>query len=197
MIRKRKRFLITLFCVLAAVVVYVRTHPLVFNESWMEHAHCIVIAGLTLEDYARQHGGRFPYHVKGYGNALLQLDEDTFHTLTGPGYSDVAFYEAKRNGTDLPEEACGRVYIQGLTNKNNPDIVLLFDKLPTPGGDHCSLPRRLWAALGREYWTVGGGHSFVEESDWPRFAKEQVELLVKEGFAREEAERLFASKAKQ
>jgi hypothetical protein len=186
--------------VTAAVVLlalYVYTHPLVFNESWFAHAHCIVIAGLSLEEYALKHDGRFPYDPKGYGNALLQLDEDTFHTLTGPGYSDAPFFEAKSSGKDLQEEECGRVYIQGLTKKSDPNIVLLFDKLPTPGGDHCHLPRRLWASLGREFWTVGAGHSFVEESDWPAFAKEQVNLLVKEGFAREEAERLYASKAKQ
>jgi hypothetical protein len=174
--------------------VYVRTHPLVFNESWLEHAHCIVIAGYGLSQYAEQHEGRFPYHAKGYGNALLQVDDDFFHTLTGPGYSDAAFREAKRKGTDLPEEACGRVYIQGLTKKSDANIVLLFDKLPTPGGDHCHLPARLWAPFGREYLTVGRLHSFIEESAWPAFAQEQVELLVKGGFAREEAQRLFASK---
>jgi hypothetical protein len=42
--------------------------------------------------------------------------------------------------------------------------------------------------------TVGRLHSFIEESAWPAFAQEQVELLVKGGFAREEAQRLFASK---
>jgi hypothetical protein len=35
---------------------------------------------------------------------------------------------------------------------------------------------------------------FVCESDWPEFTKRQVELLVHEGFEREQAERLFAER---
>jgi hypothetical protein len=40
------------------------------------------------------------------------------------------------------------------------------------------------------------GHIFVRESEWPEFANKQVGLLVEEGFERQEAERLFASKPK-
>ena len=179
--------------VVVFVFVYVRTHPLVFMDA---HAHCIAFAGLQLEEYASEHEGRFPSHPKGYPNALLLMHEDCFHSLTGPGYDAAPLVEAMRTGSDLPEEECGRVYIQGLTKKSNPELALLFDKLPTPGGDHCHLPARMWAPVGREVWLVGCGHIFVRESDWPKFASEQVELLVQEGFEREEAERLFACKPK-
>jgi hypothetical protein len=172
------------------VPAYIRTHPLVFMET---HTHCIKYAGITLDGYASQHQGRFPSHPKGYGNALLLLDEDCFHALTGPGYEAGPLREAKRTGKDLPEEECGRVYIQGLTRQSNSDIALLFDKLPTPGGDHCSLPFRMWAPLVREAWLVGGGHITVPEREWPGFAEKQVEMLVREGFDRQEAQRLFAS----
>jgi hypothetical protein len=104
--------------------------------------------------------------------------------------------DAKRQGKALNEEDCGRVYIQGLTNKSNPEIALFFDKLPTPGGDHCHLPMRLWAPLGREVYTVGMQERFVRESDWPEFVTRQVDLLTKEGFDRNEVERLFASRPK-
>src|SRR4029077_12562628 len=169
------------------------THPLVFMHT---HVHCIKCAGIGLEHYADEHQGRFPLHPEGYGNALLLLHEDYFRTLTGPGYDAAPLYEAKRTGNKLPEEECGRVYIQGLTTKSNREIALLFDKLPTPGGDHCFLPFRLWAPLGREVWLAGTGHIFVRESEWPAFTKKQVELLVQECFDRQEAERLFASKPK-
>jgi hypothetical protein len=33
----------------------------------------------------------------------------------------------------------------------------------------------------------------VPKSEWPEFARRQVELLAREGFDRREAERLFAS----
>ncbi len=191
--RRWQCLLLVLVLLIVLVVVYVRTHPLVFMDT---HAHCIKFAGLNLEKYASEHDGQFPSHPKGYGNALLLLDELYFHALTGPGYNASPLREAKRTGNELPESECGRVYIQGLTRRSNPEIALLFDKLPTPGGDHCPLPVRLWASLGREVWFVGTGHIFVLESEWPEFSRNQVELLVQEGLDRQEAERLFDSKPK-
>jgi hypothetical protein len=176
--------------------IYVWANPLVFNESLWRHAHCMKIAGLQLEFFAADHDGKFPSHPKGYGNALLLLDANLYFALTGPGYTANAFHEARRNNRELSEDECGRVYVQGLTKKSNPEIALLFDKQPTPGGDHCHFPVRLWAPLGREVWTVGGGLLFVRESEWPALAKKQVELLVQEGFERREGERLFASPPK-
>ena len=183
-------FALTVVAVVAGAV-YVRMHPLVFMEV---HAHCIKMAGMELLNYADANEGRFPYHPRGYGNALLLLDEQCFHALTGPGYSPAPFHAAKKAGTDLAEEECGRVYVQGLTKRSNPELVLLFDKLPTPGGDHCHLPFRLWAPLGREVVDVTGFDRFVPESEWPAFAARQIELLTAEGFEREEAERLYESK---
>jgi hypothetical protein len=171
--------------------IYVRTHPLVFLEA---HQHCIKYAGMQMLKYADEHDGRFPSHPKGYGNALLLLDEDSYNTLTGPGYDPAVLHRAKQTGTDLAEEDCGRVYVQGLTIKCDIRIALLFDKLPTPGGDHCHLPARMSAPLGREVLFKDADMRFIPESKWPEFAKEQIELLVIEGIAREEAERLYASK---
>ena len=104
--------------------------------------------------------------------------------------------DAKRAGADLPEEACGRLYIQGLSTKSHSAIAILFDKLPTPGGDHCHLPNRLWAPLGREVCFVDSHMAFISETNWSQFVQRQVELLAEEGFDRQEAERLFASKPK-
>jgi hypothetical protein len=188
-------FLLALATLAVLAVVYVRVHWRHYRLVFMEaHTHCIKCAGLGLEQYASEHQGRFPFHPKGYGNALLLLNEDYFATLTGPSYEATPFFKAKIEGTDLAEEDCGRVYIQGLTKKSNSEIVLLFDKLPTPGGDHCHFPIRLWAPLGREVWSVGRTHQFIRESEWPEFASTQVDLLVQEGFDRQDAERLFASK---
>jgi hypothetical protein len=179
---------------------YVRSHPLVFNESFWMHAHCIPQAILELLSYADRHNGTFPYHPDGYGDALLLVEQNCVYALTGPGYDETPFVEAKQEGKHLPEEECGRVYIQGLTTKlkaGQSKIVILFDKLPTPGGDHCHGFSRLTAPLGREVGYADGRHEFVREEGWPEFAKEQIELLVGEGIEREEAERLYASKAKQ
>jgi hypothetical protein len=81
-----------------------------------------------------------------------------------------------------------------LSETNDPEIVILFDKLPTPGGDHCHGFRRLSAPLGREIWTIGGSMKFIPESRWPAFAKEQIELLVVAGIPRDQAERYYSER---
>jgi hypothetical protein len=181
-------FALALAVLLAGSWLYVRTHPLVFLDA---HRHCIKCAGLQLVVYAADHNGRFPYHPKGYGNALLQMNEDSFFAFTGPGYDDAPFHAAKAAGRELAEDECGRVYVQGLSTQNDPELALLFDKLATPGGDHCHLPCRIWAPLGREVWTVGGMHLFVRESEWPEFARKQARMLTDAGFSAEQAERLY------
>jgi hypothetical protein len=203
MTRRRKWLLRSLAGALvlsAAAVIYVRTHPLVFNESMWGHAHCMPAALLGFHEYADHHGGRFPYHARGYGNALLLMDEMYYPTLTGPGYDTKPFLDAKHNGTELAEEDCGRVYVQGLSMKTKSglwNVAILFDKLPTPGGDHMPLPGRMWHPLGREVGFADASHRFIPETDWPAFAAEQIELLLAEGIPRAEAERLYASKPRQ
>lgn len=186
-------FAASMLCVIA----YIRSNPLVFNESSFQHAHCISQARQVLSMYAETHNGRFPTHPEGYANALLLMPEDMpWYALTGPGYDPKVLADAKARGTKLSEEECGRVYVQGLTVRSNPKLVLLFDKLPSPGGDHCHLPARIWAPLAREVLFVSGEDTVIRESDWPDFARQQVELLVQEGWPRQEAERLYAQKAR-
>jgi hypothetical protein len=180
---------------LLAGAIYVCTHPLVFNESFCGHAHCIKGGGLSLIAYASDHQGKFPYHTNGYGDALLLMTNEVcgwWASVTGPGYDEKPFLKALAQGSHLPEQACGRVYVQGLSENDNPEIVLLFDKLPTPGGDHCHFLRRMCAPLAREVWTVGAGTRQVLERDWPAFSRGQIELLVASGISRTEAERLYA-----
>jgi hypothetical protein len=114
--------------------------------------------------YAQDHKGVYPAHTNGYGDALLLLWDDAGSPslLTGPGYSDKVFAEAYRNKTDVPESKCGRVYLQGLREDSDPDIAVLFDKLPNPG-DHCHGPRRIWAPLRREVVLVDGSMRVILE----------------------------------
>ena len=180
-------------------VVYIKSHPLVFNESFWEHAHCIKAASLALSNYADSHHGQFPSHPGGYGDALLLLNVDWFYALTGPGYDETPFIEAKREGKHLPEEECGRVYIQGLTTKTiapQSKLAILFDKLPTPGGDHCHFLPRIWAPLGAKLALRTARWNSSKSKPGPH-SREQIELLAKEGIARDEAERLYASQPKQ
>ncbi len=187
-----------IFAALAgACFAYVRTHPLVFNESFWEHAHCMTGGGLSLSSYAHDHDGRFPYHTNGYGDALVMMESGWDAALTGPGYDAAVFERVRRTGEDAPEAEFGRVYVQGLTVANAPGIALLFDKLPTPGGDHCHLLARISAPLAREVLTIGMNRRVVRESEWPAFAKQQVELLVAAGITREQAVRYYSEQPKK
>ena len=194
-----KRLLIVCLVAAVACVVYIWTHPLVFNESFFSHAHCIPQAGLGLRQYALDHDGKFPTHTNGYGDALLLLlagDYTPSYAITGPGYDRLLFDNALTNNADVAEAECGRVYIQGLTETNNPEIAILFDKTPTPGGDHCHLWRRLTAPLSRDVLLIDGSQRTIRESNWPEFSKNQIELLVQDGFDGAAAEAIYAEKGK-
>ena len=199
----KKRFTVVLcagFAVVALCTFYVRTHPLVFNESFSEHAHCIKGTGLSLLTYAQDHQGRFPFHTNGYGDALLLITNemaDFWAGFTGPGYDGGVFAEAARTGRHIPEEACGRVYVQGLSRADNPQIALLFDKLPTPGGDHCHFLARLRAPLVREVWTIADGVKVIPENEWPAYSNQQIELLVGAGIAKAQAKSYYSEKPKR
>lgn len=162
---------------LAFSTIYVRAHPRVFNESFFGHAHCIKSAGLGLDTYAADHFGRFPFHTNGSAAALILAIAGGYCSnseLTGPGYVT-------------------RVYVQGLGQADNGQIALLFDKVPTPGGDHCHLFQRLRAPLGREVYTIGNGMRFIPESEWAEYSKRQVTLLIAAGIPRLQAEAYYSA----
>jgi hypothetical protein len=176
----------------AFCVYYVKSHPLVFNESLWQHAHCMPQASMALVTYAHDHNGRFPYHTNGYGDALLMLTPDLAapYCLTGPGYGTAAFDEAIASGGNVDERRCGRVYVQGLSQTNDTRIAILFDKVAAPP-DHCHFPRRLWHGFSRDVGFVDGDWRSVRVAKWPEFVREQVELLTEAGFTREQAQRLY------
>ena len=194
--RRRFLFLVFLGCGLAAAVFgnyYVKSHPLVFNESLWDHAHCMPQASMALVTYADDHGGMFPYHKDGYGDALLLLMPDLAapYCLTGPGFGTFAYEQAIASGGHLDERQCGRVYVQGMSRANNPEIAILFDKVAAPP-DHCHFPRRLWHGFARDVGFVDGSWRSVSVLQWPEFVRQQVDLLVKAGFTKEQAQRLYS-----
>jgi hypothetical protein len=135
--------------------------PLVFNESWYSHKHCIKQWGVAVQVYANDHAGAFPAHPLGYAAALQLLmrppdyNMGTYLVMGAPGgYTGKVFEVANANGTWVREADCGRVYVQGLREDSNPQIALLFDKQPSPG-DHAHGWRRWNAPLRREVRLVG------------------------------------------
>ena len=195
--RQRRSWLWKLAGIAVAAAVfavwYVHLHPLVFNESFWEHAHCMPQAGLAFRTYALDHDGQFPYNTNGYGDALLLMTNEMggfWGGLTGPGYDSGVFAEAARTGRHIPEQACGRVYVQGLRDTSNPEIALFFDKVAAPP-DHCNFPRRLWARFARDVSFVDGHWETIPVERWPAFVQRQVDLLVAAGFSRAQAQQLY------
>ena len=178
-----RKIAVGLGLLILGLVWYVRGNPRIFNESFFGHAHCIKMAGSALNAYTLANHDSFPAHTNGYGDALLLLAPDHldwFEPLTGPCFSGDVFKKAKATGANIDEDQCGRVYVQGLKLDSNPDIALLFDKLPTPG-DHCHFLSRLTRPFGREVWYVGGNMGFIRSTAWPAFAEKQIKLLIEAG----------------
>jgi hypothetical protein len=192
--RRRWPLVLAAFLLLVgAGTIYVLCNPLIFNESFFQHAHCIKQAGMGFVNYAVLNGGQFPTHPRGYGDALLLIDEELYDALTGPGYDSTALHVAKQRGTPLAEQDCGRVYIQGLNASAGSKVAILFDKQSTPGGDHCHMIARFSAPLGREVAFADGHNEFIPDSDWPAFVQNQLPLLTAAGIPLKEAQRLYDS----
>jgi hypothetical protein len=174
---------------------YIKAHPLVFNESFFEHAHCMMQVGSALRLYASDHDGKYPSHTNGYGDALLLLHQEkllgNLKILAGPGGDTKVSEDALKNHTDVDESKCSRVYVRGLNENSDPEIAILFDKVASPG-DHCNGLRRLSAPFRREVCMTDGSVRVVPEREWPAFAKDQIERLVKAGIPKAETERLYA-----
>jgi hypothetical protein len=162
------------------------------------HEHCIKQAGLGFRTYAIDHDGRLPYDTDGFGNALLLLvkggylgDTDGVYSLgpiTGPGDKGDVFRKALRTGERIPEEQCSRIYIQGLSETNDPQIAVLFDKRSSPGGDHFHRP---WGPRLRELCLLDGSIQTIPDQRWPEFTSNQVELLVQAGITRQAAKKYY------
>jgi hypothetical protein len=170
---------------------------MVFNV-FHAHEHCIKQAGLAFRLYSQENHGDFPYDTNGFGNALLLLVKSGYlgdtngqysiGPVTGPGDDGTNFREALRTGSPIPEQKCSRIYIQGLSEKNNPLIAILWDKKSSPGGDHFHRP---WGPLLREVCLLDGSMQVISEKNWAAFSSNQVELLVQDGIARATARHYY------
>ena len=158
------------------------------------HQHCMKIAGMTFLQFADEHGGAFPYHTNGFGDALLLLVKDSpqdIRFICGPGDDGHVFSNALAQGQDVPESQCSRVYVQGLSETNDPRLCILFDRRSVPGGDHFYG----WGKRVREACMLDGFMETVPDGRWAEFSRQQVELLVAAGFQREKAVQYYPEAA--
>ncbi len=161
------------------------------------HQHCIKVAGGAFRLYAQDHGGALPFHTNGFGDALLLLvrehDLPGVAWICGPGDDGTVLSNALMLGTDVPEEQCTRVYVQGLSETNDPMICILFDRRSVPGGDHSYGVGRAV----REVCMLDGSMHTVSDERWTEFCRQQVELLVAAGWTREKAVEYYPEPASE
>lgn len=155
------------------------------------HRHCIKIASLALRAYSDRHEGAFPCHTKGFGDALLLLVKEgcvpNVACLCGPDDDGHVLNAALLNDLDVPEAQCSRIYVQGLSTTNDPQICLLFDRRSVPGGDH-------FYGQGppiREVSLLHGGMERISDGEWVEFSRRQVQLLQAAGWTREKAQEYY------
>lgn len=151
------------------------------------HKHCIKQATFTLLGYADRNQGRFPESDKGWGDALLELGvlqdrEMWMPSIVGVDDDGSHLIEAMTHGSDVEEDRCTRVYVQGLTEKSHSAIAILFDRESEPGGDHS---RNRFAEPVRELITVAGEHKTIKDRDWIPYVEGQRKLLQEQGLTRE------------
>jgi hypothetical protein len=158
-----------------------------FHHLGKMHQHCIKCTGLAFRTYAMDHAGVLPYHTNGFGDALLLLVKEghlpTVACLCGPGDDGHVLSNALVHGLHVPESQCSRVYIQGLSEANDPEICVLFDRRSVRGGDH-------FYGTGkplREACLLDGSMQTILDKQWPEFSRRQVELLIAAGFSRQKA----------
>ena len=160
-----------------------------------KHEHCITAAKMLLRGYAEANDGAYPTSSRGWGDALLKLNEHTddpknwISVVTGVDDDGELFYEALKTGGDVREEDCSRVYVQGLSTNSPGGIALLFDRVSVPGGDHARC--RFRANVREVVYTSGGSSNTVQDKDWPAFVAAQKELLLAAGFAESTIDDLY------
>jgi len=165
------------------------------------HQHCIKQTGLAFRIYADEHNGKLPFSTNGFGNALLLLTGPDptndyiggfIGCLCGPGDDGHLYREALKKHSVLPEDQCTRIYIQGLSESNDPQICIIFDRNSCRGGDHFRSP---WGHRVREASLLDGSMVVIPDEKWPEFSRQQVELLVAAGFSRTNALHFYPAAA--
>jgi hypothetical protein len=190
---KRKRWIVGVLTVLSLPIIFIGALFLIsILNPFHAHEHCIKQTGLALRIYAGDHDGKYPFNTNGFGDAIVtflkECSPEYVGICTAPGDDGKLLKECVTTGKHMPEEKCSRAYVQGLSETNNPEIAIVFDRYPTRGGDHF---RRPWGPWLREVCLLDGSMQIINETNWPAFRSNQVELLTAEGFTRQRAEEFY------
>lgn len=140
----------------------------------MSHC-CIKGMGTALHSYAMEHNGRFPSggDTPEASLSLLNSNYTDAEWLRGKTVSLEVAQTALAKGGKLGPGSCGWHYVEGLTESDEPEIAILWDKI---GLDHHG--GRVKGG-GHEVAFVDGSSQFVPGGKWPQFLEKQAQLLAR------------------
>lgn len=135
---------------------------------------CDILLGFALEQYAQDHGGRFPSGGDCPEASLSMLYSNYVDAdlLRGKIVSLATVQRALAENGKLGPDSCGWHYVEGLTLSDDPRIAIVWDKV---GLDHNG---RRTKNGGHSIIQVDGMRGFVSGGEWPKFLQEQQELLA-------------------
>lgn len=138
----------------------------------MSHC-CSKGMGLALRTYAMDHNGRFPSggETAEASLSLLYSNYVDAYTLRGKTVPPEVAQAALARRGKLGPDSCGWHYVEGLTEADEPEIAILWDKV---GLGHNG--ERMKGG-GHEVVFLDGSSQFVSGARWPQFLEQQQQLL--------------------
>lgn len=137
-------------------------------------SHCCAKGvGLALREYAMDHGGFYPAGG-GSPEASLSLLYSNYldaYTLRGKTVPLEVVQQALAEDGKLGPQSCGWHYVEGLTDADNPQIAIVWDKV---GLGHNG--QRLKGG-GHEVVFLDGTTTTISARQWPDFTERQKQLI--------------------
>ena len=153
----------------------------VLEQFWYHHTYpygwshcCDIRLGMSLQQYAQDHGGRFPTGEDSpeASLSLLYSNYTDAYMLRGKTVPLKTVEQAIATKGKLGPESCGWHYVEGLTLSDDNHIAIVWDKV---GLGHNG--QRMKGG-GHSVIFVDGARNFISEAAWPQFLRDQEELLA-------------------
>ena len=181
--RKKQRIAIVFIVVLFGSVYGLCRFLLHYYYPFGCYHRCDKQLWFALQEYAQQHGGKFP---------CGQASPEASLSLLGPNYGyllrrrDVPLDVVQQmldSGELLGPETCGYNYVEGLCINSNPKLALFWDKEGLS-----EMGERLTAG-GHLVTYVGADCQYISEAEFGDFLDQQRKLLADEKFKARHTER--------
>ena len=132
--------------------------------------------GMALLMYADEHDGHFPSggETPEASLCLLYKYVNSPELMAGKAASVQQAAAVLEKGGALGPNECNWYYVEGLTSRNNPELLVLWDKVPGLGHNCERLP-----AGGHEVLFSDGHAEFIQEPDWLKFLADQRAKMPK------------------